>query len=262
MTESIKFTKEKNKETLNYSFKPVLNIVRVSCTLSEGLWANRLINAALTVKIFCLDNNGLEVAAHQDFLGFSGFISTYHMQPILEINRFIRFSNEMYPEIYTSSKVWKIEIELKNIDLNNTESISVEIMDSEYILKRIKDWKNRIEDLYYQISEWIKEKQFYSLKITPDLEMFEEMMEKFEIKKEIMNSADIYFNKKLQLTFKPYGLFIIGANGRIDIISKAGNFLLIDNSQQFEKPDWRIYLSNKKENYPFDNNLFLRLIEK
>lgn len=257
----IKFTKDNYKESLRYKTKPVLNIIRISCQFREGIWINRLISAAITIKILCLDSDDIETASSQTSLAFGAFISANHKQPVLEINRYFKFSNELFPEKYKSCKNWNIEIELNNIILNLDESIVLELMDSEYIRLRINDWKNRIENLYSLIEEWISGKPGYKIKIINDLIMYEELMKNFELPSEILKSADLLFNDNLLLTLKPFGLWIIGANGRIDIISRSGNFILVDYSDKFQKPDWKIYLKNKKENYSFSRDLFLKLIE-
>jgi hypothetical protein len=261
MTEAIKFSKEKYKASLSYDFKPVLNVVRISCLFSKGTWTNRLFNTAMSIKIFCSDDNNREVASDQDLLVFGGFISAMHKQPVLEINRYFKFSNDLFPSIYKTSKIWRIDFELNNIDLGADESIVVDYIDSKHILERIDDWKIRIENLYSKIESWTIEKQGYHLKTSYDIIMYEEMMKNFELSKQKIKSADLFSNDKLILTLKPFGLWIIGANGRVDIISKKGNFILVDYSSQFQEPDWRIYLKNKKENLLFDKNMFQKIIE-
>ena len=86
----IKFTKDNYKESLRYSTKPVLNITKIFCQFSEGVWTNRLINAAMTIKIICLDEDGKENASSQASLAFGAFISANHKQPVLEINRYYK----------------------------------------------------------------------------------------------------------------------------------------------------------------------------
>lgn len=261
MTETIEFTKEKYKESIYYTVKPVINIVRISCLFSEEIWTNRIFNTAMSIKILCLDDNNKEVSSDQDLLIFGGFISAMHKQPILEINRYFKFSNDLFPNIYNSSKKWRIDFELNNIDLSAKESIVIDFIDSQYILRRINDWKSRIEELFNKINSWIHEKQGYKLTTSPDIIMYEEMMKNFGLDQVTIKSADLFFNKKLIMSLKPFGLWIIGANGRIDLISKKGNFILIDYASQFSDPEWRIYLKNKKENFLFDKDLFLKLIE-
>ena len=50
---------------------------------------------------------------------------------------------------------------------------------------------------------------------------------------------------------------MIGANGRIDIISQVGNYILIDNSEEFESPNWRISKASDRQNEKSFNKLEL-----
>ena len=54
---------------------------------------------------------------------------------------------------------------------------------------------------------------------------------------------------------------MIGANGRIDIISRIGNFILIDTADQFQTPNWHIYTATDKKNgKPFNQTELFNLL--
>lgn len=118
----------------------------------------------------------------------------------------------------------------------------------EHLVERIKDWKERISNLYKMINTWLEEKQGYSIRISDKVNMYEELMKRFGIEQQFLDVADIYKDNKIILTIKPVGLWIIGANGRIDLISKDGSFIMVDIADHFEDPNWTIFRSNDRRN--------------
>jgi len=91
--------------------------------------------------------------------------------------------------------------------------------------------------------------------------MYEELMQSFKIQPTEVDTADILKGKKIVLSFKPKGLWMIGANGRIDIISRVGNYILIDTADQFETPNWHIFIATDRQNgRPFNQAELFNLI--
>jgi len=134
-------------------------------------------------------------------------------------------------------------------------------MDKDHIIKRIADWKKRVSNLYKETKSWIKAKPDLSITIGNPTPMYEGMMQSFQIKPTEVDTADILKGKKFVLSFKPKGLWMIGANGRIDIISRAGNYILIDTSDQFGTPNWHIFRADDRQNgRPFNQAELFNLI--
>lgn len=256
----ITFTSDSCKISLQYDSVPILNIIRITCNLTDKEWTSRLFNASIFVKISCYENENNVIATNSETVVFGGYISPYHKKPVLEINKFLKFTNDLFPEKYALSNRWIVDLELNNIDIKENEEIEVEYMDNEYIQKRIDDWKKRINDLYDTITQWLEPDSNFKIKRINDLSMYEELMANFNISATKIDSADIYYRDKLIFTFKPYGLWIIGANGRIDLINKSGNIILIDTANHFEKPVWKLHLKNTSKGYEFSKDTFLKLI--
>jgi len=116
-----------------------------------------------------------------------------------------------------------------------------------HVKKRVKDWKNRVSNLYKTIQDWLADTPDCAIVAGHPMKMYEELMEQFGIEPEEVETADLFKGGKLLLTFKPKGLWVIGANGRVDIISKNGSFVLVDLSNQFQNPQWHIYTTPDKE---------------
>ncbi len=133
-------------------------------------------------------------------------------------------------------------------------------VDKRQIEKRVSDWKKRVAGLYSNINIWLKGSE-YSLKDGHKLTMYEELMSQFDIPATEIDTKDVYKGKTFILTLKPKGLWIIGANGRIDILTTKGNYMLVDYAEQFETPKWKLFNGDKKNAVEFTKPAFLNLLK-
>ncbi len=136
-------------------------------------------------------------------------------------------------------------------------------LSKEHLINHIEDWKKRILDLYSNIGEWVKDDRQYSVKTTRTVRMYEEYMQKFDIEPQNLPAADILKNGKLILSVKPFGLWVTGANGRLDILSEKGSLILSDTSDRFQKPQWRIFSpKNRGKGIVFTKDYLLGLLKQ
>lgn len=260
--ESIIFNKDKSEETFSYSEPPVLNIIRINFLSDDKQWANRLFNANLIIKIIALNKESNELASQQIPLSFGTFITPYHKQPVLEVNKIFKFPPDVFPQNLHTCNSWKIEIVLSNLKFNKGESLSCEYIDTSYIKKRVFDWQTRIHNLIKLIKEWSEDKDSIRITLTRKQKMHEGLMKTFEVPMVELESADIQNNSKTVMVLKPFGLWIMGANGRADLLTAKGNFVLVDEAENFQTPKWRLYLKNdKKQGVDFTKDSFYQLLE-
>lgn len=130
------------------------------------------------------------------------------------------------------------------------------------IEKRVDDWGLRISNLYTSIKDWLSSDPSYTVKEQSEVTMNEELMQKYQVPPKQLKVLDIYSGDHIVATFKPIGLWIIGTNGRVDILSKNGAVLLIDKSEKFQKPNWVGYArANKDNSSQFNKEYFFKLLE-
>lgn len=134
-------------------------------------------------------------------------------------------------------------------------------IDPEHILKRIADWKKRISNLYTNIALWVENSE-YKVRQGPNLIMFEELMFEYNVPATEIQTIDILKGKIFVMSIKPKGLWIIGANGRIDLTSITKNVILVDVANQFEEPKWKLYENNKTNGVDLNSESFLKLLSK
>lgn len=131
------------------------------------------------------------------------------------------------------------------------------------IQKRIDDWKARISSLYDSIADWATSEGAYRCKRHRAVPMYEELMQKLSVRPETLESLDVYRGGDLVATVKPIGLWLVGVNGRLDILTRKGATILVDKAPKFHKPQWVVYDStNGWHARRFDKSFFVQLIEE
>lgn len=245
---TINFNSNNFKSISDSNERPVININKIVFISDDKNWSRRLASASLAVKFACIVADEREGKSLLTQIAIGAQITPYHKQPVFETNLQLTYKDNLTNTDDNDCLNWRTTIELSNLVFRENESLQVSFIDSVHIVNRIIDWQNRINNLYTQIRQWIEENDELSVKNGSPTPMYEELMQNFKVPPTEVNTIDILKGKKFLLSFIPKGLWIIGANGRIDIISKAGSYYLIDTADQFQPPNWLIQSSNQKQN--------------
>ena len=129
--------------------------------------------------------------------------------------------------------------------------------------KRIQDWKNRISSLYNLIEKWIESMDGYRVERQKLVRMHEELMQNFLMRPENLKVLDIYYRDRIVVTVKPVALWVLGANGRLDILYKNGAVILVDQAKSFKTPKWVAFSTgNRKDGQIFNESYFIRLLRE
>ena len=257
--ETIQFSSDRLIYTNRTFEKPVLNIINAVFNSNDSNWTQRLYPISLTLRATCYDKNNISLCTTSQELILGTYITEYQRQPILEINYTKHFDNPFQSDVHRQA-YWITEIILKNIEFGKNETINISILDREDIQKKVEDWKNRIDRLYLEIKKWVSSSADYSCNSIHTTVMNEEIMQNFEIPPQQIKTLDITYNGKTILAFKPKGLWTIAANGRIDILSKKGSFMLVDFAEHFQTPNWNIYTADKKTKNIFNETAFNQVL--
>ncbi len=130
-----------------------------------------------------------------------------------------------------------------------------------YIENMVNDWKKRLDSLYFFVGQSLTGIQNVECRQTKHMTMYEELMQKFEIGPAKIPILDVYKYKNVIASFKPIGLWVTGANGRIDILTKSGAFILVDIAEKGEKPDWKVFSpKSRKKGKDFDPVFIAELV--
>lgn len=132
--------------------------------------------------------------------------------------------------------------------------------------RRADDWVRRVNDIRAQVSRWLADWPQCEVSSAGSMEMHEEQMRHFKVAPRHLEAFEISCRGKRVIKFIPRGLWVIGANGRIDIVTKLGSFVMADLSEPFSKTrNWTAYMSRahpRRAGVPFDRDLFQDLFRR
>lgn len=112
------------------------------------------------------------------------------------------------------------------------------IVDKKYVERRVDDWSLRIEQLYANVASWLPE-GWFALH-AGDVAMHEELMQRFGVPERHLPLLILERDGETRARMEPRGLWIIGANGRVDLIGRKSHFLIIDRAESFEPANWQV----------------------
>jgi hypothetical protein len=124
-------------------------------------------------------------------------------------------------------------------------------IDQTHIQRRLKDWMDRIDALYQQIESWLP--SGWTAQKTGTITMHEELMRKFHVPAQKLPVLQLYDHGTPSVRIEPRGLWIIGANGRLDLLKGSDHYVVVDTAENFGSPDWHIApLSDRRKSQKFD----------
>lgn len=110
-------------------------------------------------------------------------------------------------------------------------------IDRSHIERRIVEWHGRILSLYARLVGWLPEG--WSGQETEDVAMNEPLMRNFSVAERRLPSLVMSMGH-LSVRLEPRGLWIVGTNGRIDMVSLEGHDILYDQADLYKEPCWMI----------------------
>ena len=111
-------------------------------------------------------------------------------------------------------------------------------IDAAHIRRRVDNWEQRVRDLHAMIEHWLPDG--WSARQGHPVRMSEELMHKFDVPAKQMPTLRLVNDAGGAAVLEPRGLWIIGANGRVDLTRGTERYLLLDAADNFESPDWRV----------------------
>ena len=110
--------------------------------------------------------------------------------------------------------------------------------------RRVKDWLDRLEKMFSSTEDWAEE-HGWSI-IHPDsIIMNEEEMIRSGVSQQKQPMLRLERADGGFALFRPKALWVIGANGRVDLYTSQGTFVIVDLAEKFSDPNWKIYGADK-----------------
>jgi hypothetical protein len=130
------------------------------------------------------------------------------------------------------------------------------------VVAEVARWERDIKRLYTDVSSWYGDIPGVKFEWSRTVTMSEELMQKFAVSDRELPILDVVAGGQVLASFVPRGLWLIGAWGRIDIITQTQTRMLIMMRVENEGLEWRVVaLDNRRETEPLTKELMRRLLE-
>jgi hypothetical protein len=135
------------------------------------------------------------------------------------------------------------------------EETTSQNIDREHVERRVADWADRINALYNEIADWLP--AGWTAKHSGSVQMHEELMRQFDVPARNLPILLLSSTDGRSGRIEPRVLWIIGANGRLDLFVGANHYLIVDAAENFQPPLWRIApFSDRRQLRPLDAGTF------
>ena len=127
---------------------------------------------------------------------------------------------------------------------------------------RVTDWIRRLEGLYDQLDEWVRGLPDTTVERGELTQLIEHLMEEFNVRPRKVPTYTIFRSKRRRVSFVPSVIWIVGANGRVNITTNTEQYTLVDlGGKNGEPSNWQLVVANaSKPLAPFDQAKFLELL--
>lgn len=127
-------------------------------------------------------------------------------------------------------------------------------IDRDHVTRRVDDWVGRINALYDQVIAWLP--TGWTAQKTGTIRMHEELMQRFDVPARDLPVLGLSSERR-SARVEPRGLWIIGANGRLDFFVGSQHYVIVDVAENLQPPQWRIApFSNRQQLQPLDLDTF------
>ncbi|MCA9814147.1 MAG: hypothetical protein KC652_03465 [Cyanobacteria bacterium HKST-UBA01] len=133
------------------------------------------------------------------------------------------------------------------------------------VSERVRDWIQRLEKLQETVTTWVCNSGIEGLTVerAEPCPMQEELMVNHNVQTAEMPSFRVLRNRSQVALFRPKALWVVGANGRVDIVTQKGAPMLVDTSEPMTpKSHWKLYPTGKFSPVEFTQEEFFKLISK
>ena len=120
---------------------------------------------------------------------------------------------------------------------NVLDDVTDDNIDANHVLRRVEDWEARVKRLYATVSEWLPEG--WTARAGVPVRMHEELMRRFDVDARQIPTLLLANGSGKSAVLEPRGLWIIGANGRVDMKCGPRHYLIVDVAANFEAPQWQ-----------------------
>ena len=139
------------------------------------------------------------------------------------------------------------------------DDVTSESIDAPYVQRRVDNWIQRVSSLYGELNAALPEG--WSTTEDATVTMHEELMRKFDVPAASVPSLALAHESGANATLVPRALWVVGANGRLDLTANGQRYLVLDLADSFTCPDWRVCtVQDRRNQQPFTPDWLNRVL--
>ncbi len=121
---------------------------------------------------------------------------------------------------------------------------------AEEVRAQVADWLERLDELYAAIETWATG-QGWQVERGEPVPIEDERLERLAIGPVQQPTLVLHAPTGQRVSIRPKSLWVIGANGRIDIFAPGRVYVLIDVAERMAPPRWRFHRLGRGPIEPF-----------
>lgn len=132
------------------------------------------------------------------------------------------------------------------VPLNVWTRTSEGVFERQQVIEEVDDWLRRVEQLYSDVREWLEDDKDLRCEQARTVTVSEEMMREFAVADRDLPVLDVLRDDQVVASFVPRGLWLIGAWGRVDVITRDRTWILLAMKQR-DDFEWKLASSENRE---------------
>ena len=118
------------------------------------------------------------------------------------------------------------------------EDIVIQYHAPEYVERRIDDWKQRLNNLFSLIQQWLPEG--WEAKEGEPVVMHEKILKSAGVEQTTIPTLKVFNREGEEFVIEPRGLWVISANGQVDLKYSGERYIIYDTADNFDQPEWKV----------------------
>ena len=129
---------------------------------------------------------------------------------------------------------------MSHIDELAYDEVQAPIIDAVQVQRRVDNWIDRLTVLFQEVTSWAGQNGWTPAEGAP-VPMNEKLMQLTGVPPREQPSLVLTSPKGERVWCNPKGLWVIGANGRVDVYGSRDSLVVIDTAHPFERPAWIMF---------------------
>jgi|GEM_PF-2213054 len=132
------------------------------------------------------------------------------------------------------------------------DEVARDDLEPAYLERRLEDWRRRLEGLFAAVADWADRTPGFRAEAGAPVVQDEPLMRRYALAPRTLPTLQVTGPGGARATLTPTALWVIGANGLVEIDAPNDIAKLYDFTRKpFTTPDWRLYSLKLGDRVPF-----------